>query len=406
MDRSDGPPREILYLANVRIPSERANAYQILAQIDAFAAQGRKVTLLAPRRKNTFQLADADIPSFYGLRALPRIERLKSLDFIDSVPTRFQRWPFLLQSWTFARSVALTLDERSPAIVYSRDAWSLLLLPDELRDQHFVFYEIHDLPEHEARRRKFVEVLKGCRGVVAITHGLRDDLVALGMDPAAIEVAPDAFDPRRFENAPSRADSRRALSIPETEPLVVYAGHLFAWKGADTLVEAAANAPFRLLLVGGRPEDRARIEQRIAALGATNITLHPPVPPSEVPRFLAAADVLVLPNSRKQRISERYTSPLKLFEYLAMGRPIVASDLPSLREVLTDRENARLVAPDDAAALRRGLSEMIEDRPLATALAARAKQDSARYTFDARAKCVLDFVERRCPNVPPPGATP
>jgi glycosyltransferase involved in cell wall biosynthesis len=387
--------RPFLYVANVRLPSERANAYQILAQVDALAAEHAAVTILAPRRDNRFALRDDEIPKWYGLAHAPRIERLSCIDWIDSVPPRFQRLPFVLQSLTFAHAVARRLASSPPSIVYSRDPWSLALLPRSQRDRHAVFYEVHDLPEHDGRCRKLIAALRACAGVVAITRGLESDLIARGLEAERVIVLPDAYDARRFAALPARDEARRALGLDLAEPLVVYTGHLLPWKGGDTLVAAAAGAPFRLLMVGGRDEDRSRTAALAARLNASNVTILPPVAPSDVPPYLAAADVLVLPNSAKSRISERYTSPLKLFEYLAVGRPIVASHLPSLREVLTDGVNARLVAPDDPAALRQGILGLLRDKDLAARLAATAQLDGASHTFAARARKLLEFVAVR-----------
>lgn len=384
-----------LYVANVRIPSERANAYQILAQVDALLAMGRAVTILAPARRNSFSLSDDRIAQWYGLRFDPRIERLPCIDWIDSVPPRFQRLPFVLQSLTFARSLSNRLRRAPPSIVYSRDAWSLALLPRAMHSRHAVFFEVHDLPEDEGRLKKLIETLRRCAGVVTITRGLAADLVARGVDEGAILVLPDAYDARRFAQPLDRAAARKRIGVAVDRPLAVYAGHLFPWKGGDVLVEAAAGAGFDVLMVGGREDDRARVAARIAAIGAKNIHLKAPVPPGEVPEYLAAADVLVLPNSKKTRISERYTSPLKLFEYLAMGRPIVASKLPSLEEVLVDGENARLVTPDDPAALRAGIEEVLRDRGLADALAQRGRAIADTYTFETRARELAKFVDSR-----------
>src|SRR5690606_26879499 len=125
--------------------------------------------------------------------------------------------------------------------------------------------------------------------------------------------------------------------------VVAYAGHLYPWKGVDVLIRALAAVPdVQGLIVGGHPAeaDRARVEQLAGSLGlASRITFTGHLPPSEVAPRLAAASMLVLPNTASA-ISERYTSPLKLFEYLAMGRPIVASDLPAIRAVLTDDQSA------------------------------------------------------------------
>src|SRR5581483_12007044 len=150
-----------------------------------------------------------------------------------------------------------------------------------------------------------------------------------------------------------------------------YAGHLYPWKGVDVFVRALALAPaWRGLIVGGHPReaDRARVEALAAELGVRDrLEITGLLAPRDVSAALQRASVLVLPNTASA-ISERYTSPLKLFEYLAVGRPIVASDLPSLREVLTDERTALLVPPGDAAALAAALDRLAHDPSLSAAL--------------------------------------
>lgn len=383
------------YVANVRLPSERANAYQILAQCDAFRAQGCDVSIVAPDRVNRFALGDDAIAAYYGLRRRPSIVRLPTIDWIDRVPARLQRLPFVLQSVTFAFAARRHLRRERATLVYSRDAWSLALLARS-QDSPALVYECHDLPRPGRPRARLLAALRRCAGVVAITAGLKDDLVAAGLDAGCVAVFADGFDPSRFAAAPSREAARKALRIAPDARLAVYTGHLFPWKGADALVAAAASSRrFDLLLVGGRPEDRARIAAGIRSSGAQNVRLDEPVAPAQVATYLAAADVVAIPNSAKVPISARYTSPLKLFEAMAMGKTIVASDLPSLREVLAHERNALLVAPDDAAALAAGIERALDDRPLAARLAAAAREDSGRFTWDARARGILAFVESR-----------
>ncbi|MFQ5627042.1 MAG: glycosyltransferase, partial [Methyloligellaceae bacterium] len=117
------------------------------------------------------------------------------------------------------------------------------------------------------------------------------------------------------------------------------------------------------------------------------------VEPSRVPTYLAAADVLVLPNSGVTDISRYYTSPLKLFEYMATGRPIVASDLPAMQEVLVEGETALLVPSDDPAALAAAICRLRSRPALAQRLAQQAKRAVGAYAWDQRATRLLNFLD-------------
>ena len=170
--------------------------------------------------------------------------------------------------------------------------------------------------------------------------------------------------------------------------LVGYAGHLYPWKGVDVFVQALAKAPgVRGLIVGGHPAeaDLGRVRGLVRDLDLTSrVEITGLVAPGEVVQRLSQADILVLPNTASA-ISERYTSPLKLFEYLTLGRPIVASDLPAIREILEDGRTALLVAPGDAAALAAAFERLAADASLAGRLGASALALAPSYTWEARA---------------------
>ncbi|MDG1491109.1 MAG: glycosyltransferase, partial [Planctomycetota bacterium] len=113
----------------------------------------------------------------------------------------------------------------------------------------------------------------------------------------------------------------------------------------------------------------------------------------EIPLFLAAADVGVVPNRRTPRISSHYTSPLKVFEAMAARLPLVVSDLPSLRDVLRADE-AVFVEPESPEALGRGVVELLEDAEGRRAMAARAHESVQANTWGARARRLLTFMEQ------------
>ena len=106
-----------------------------------------------------------------------------------------------------------------------------------------------------------------------------------------------------------------------------------------------------------------------------------------------SADVLVLPNSAKPKISSHYTSPLKLFQYMASGVPIIASDLPSIREILTD-DTAFWFPPDDERALARQIEYVLSHPDEARSKAARAREEVKKYTWDARASAILEYIQK------------
>jgi glycosyltransferase involved in cell wall biosynthesis len=295
------------------------------------------------------------------------------------------------------RALTRVAVERDAGILV-RDHYTTEILVSGMRkvDQERIAAEIHNLPERGLPRRRIVQALQQLNAIVTISDGLRDDLIAEGIDPRSILVARDGVHLSRFRNQPSPSTARMHLGVPVDMPAIVYAGQLYRWKGVDTLIEAMQHLPdAQLLVVGGDHANLPRIESLVQKHAPGRVRLTGTVPHHAVPFYLAAADVLVLPNSGEQTISRRYTSPLKLFEALAAGRPIVASDIPSLREVLEPDRNALLVKPDDPGALAEGLRTLLDDPQLGMRLAENAEEDAKPYDWSERGRKVAHFLRDR-----------
>jgi glycosyltransferase involved in cell wall biosynthesis len=393
------------YLANVRVPSEKAHVYQIFQMLDAFREVGVRVTLVHPRRENIDDLAGADPTALYGLRHQPERLEAGAFDAIKKITidlpalnrTPLPQLAFGLQSATFAASAARAVTQLRPRLVYSRD-WAILAAA--LPAGAPCIWEAHDLPQGRPARRALRMMLPRLSGIVAITDGLRRELMDFGVPAERVIVAPDAVDLSRFEDLPDRTTARALLGLSPDSKYAIYTGHLYTWKGAHTLARATRCLPpdVEVAIVGGTPADLRAFRRFVAEDSLERVRVVGHVPPAEVPAWLAAADVLVLPNSASEAISTRYTSPLKLFEYMAARRPIVASDLPSLREVLRHGENAWLVPPDSPAGLAAGIAALLADQRHASRLADRARQDVTGRTWTARAEQIARFVREvaRC----------
>jgi glycosyltransferase involved in cell wall biosynthesis len=383
----------ILYLAGIRFPLERANGIQSMETCYALAQRGHDVTLVV--RPDT-ETPPRDPFAFHGLATHSKLH-------IEVVPVTGPPLARRAGYLTFAigRSIGTTRQD----VVFTRDlalASLLVALPRALRAP--VVYEAHTIAAEAAEARPNLltgaaaaspaklrrleardrRVWRGADGYVTITDGLRRELERRFGPRPRIAVIPDGV--RVANDAEQHPTVTRASSGTFT---IGYAGHLYPWKGVDLIVEALAAMPdARALIVGGhdREPDLARVKAFARELDcASRITFTGLIPPSEVADRLREADVLVLPNPRSA-ISDAHTSPLKLFEYMASGRPIVASDLASIQEVLRDGENAVLVEPGNPQALVAGLRTIRDDPALAQRVAAQAARDVREYTWARRAE--------------------
>lgn len=400
----DADVRAVL-VANARMPSQRAQSVQVAHAVRAFHRVGGPATLLHARRRDTpvrpaaevFGALSTGSISIGSLNAgdtpesLPGLEAIPCGDWIDAVPRRLQFGPARLQEWTFGRNAVRAVRSRfSGALVLARD----VEVAHGLRNRGRVGLELHRVPGGRTRRRWLMETVEGGMPVIAISGGVRDDLVGLGVTPEQIHVEHDAADPGLAAALPPREQARAALGLDADASVVLYAGGLLEWKGVDVLVEAAradALDGATVLVVGGMEADVAALRAR--ASGIPRLRIDGFRPAGAIPTYLAAADVGVVPNRRSPRISSHYTSPLKVFEAMAARLPQVVSDLPSLRDVLA-QDQAIFVEPEDPAALAAGIRRVLGDADAARAMADRSHAAVATNTWDARAARILGYLEQ------------
>jgi glycosyltransferase involved in cell wall biosynthesis len=377
-------------IADVRFPVERANGIQTIETCAALARRGHVVRLLV--RPDTAVPA-RDPLAYYGVAPDPRLS-IGRIRVAGPAPLR--RITFLVGALARTRSagvddVVLTRDlgfaslylrtrrPRSAALVYESHGFAPAV--SDSRPAMLTGAERPSAAKQGRLLRREGWVWRQADGYATITKGLADELVERFGPRPALAVVPDGA---RVDAA--RTWAPRAIASP---PVVGYAGHLYPWKGVDLLLDALAEMPgVRAVIVGGHPgeTDLARLRNRADQLGlAARVTFTGMVRPHEVAARLDPADVLVLPNPATA-VSARYTSPLKLFEYLAMGRPVVASDLPAFREILRHGGNALLFEAGSASALAAAVRTVVEDRVFAESIARAAFETSRAYSWDARAE--------------------
>jgi glycosyltransferase involved in cell wall biosynthesis len=238
-------------------------------------------------------------------------------------------------------------------------------------------------------------LFRSCLGVVTITPQLAERYQSLGVPAEKIVVAPDGVDLAAFARPLERAEARRRLGLDPARPLAVYAGHLYDGRGVEHILAAAAALPgVDFLLVGGHPPDVARWRERASAAGLGNLILTGFVANGLVPAHLWAGDVLLMPYGTSCPTAE-WMSPLKMFEYMAAGRPIVASDLAALRNVLAHGVNAWLAPPDSPQGIIEAVRTLLAQPELAARLAAQARTDVERYSWDNRVARLMEFAAAR-----------
>ena len=362
----------LFYIANVRLPTEKAHGMQIMKSCEAFVRAGLTVELIVPRRKNPMQ---GDPFSYYRVERNFVVTRLPVLDTV-----RFGRLGFLFELFSFLVTARLYLIGKR-GWVYTREAAVGFFF------KAFAL-ETHTLPEPFSAFRR--ALYKRARAHVVLTSFLKRELINAGVAESRIIIAPDAVDLALFDIELSKEAARKRLSLPQDRRIVLYAGSFFLydWKGVDTFLLAAREfeSDSLFVLVGGNERE---VREARTKWGRENILFLGYQPPQSIPLYLKAADVLVIPNKKGATASEHYTSPLKLFEYMAAKRPIVASRLPSLQEVVTEKE-VEFFEPNSSTDLARAVRLVFSDQSRADSLSQNARKKAAAFTWDARMKGVAD----------------
>jgi PEP-CTERM/exosortase A-associated glycosyltransferase len=208
-------------------------------------------------------------------------------------------------------------------------------------------------------------VVSGADAIVTICEGLREDLIARGVDARRLSIMPNGVDLALFGTPLPRDDALAAELELGTGPVIGFIGSFYDYEGIDDLIAAmpaliAREPEARLLLVGGGPCEAALKAQAQASSAAAAIRFVGRVPHDQVERYYALADVMAYPR-KKSRLTDLVT-PLKPLEAMAQGKLVAASDVGGHRELMTDGVTGVLFAPDDPAACANTLARLLAAR--------------------------------------------
>jgi len=368
---------KIVYLSSSTIPSRAANSIHVMKMCQAFAKNGHEVVLVAPDNRNSLESGVDDVYEFYG------VEKCFEISKLPLPPIRGRGQIYGL--WSAVKAKSLKTD-----LAFCRNISSCFFaakfgLP--------VIYESHMPAEDSGNISEwtFNRLVQSPRlkKLVVITHALKD--YYLTNNPGIkcpIQVAPDGADPVPGGIVP--------VDLPNKEKRlqVGYVGHLYQGRGVDIIIHMAKSCPWAdFHLIGGTEQDIRSWKTKISE--SKNIIFHGFVSPAVAEKMRISMDVLLAPYQNKVSISGRgntvkWMSPLKIFEYMAAGKPIISSDLPVLREVLNHEQNALLCPPDDALEWKNALEGLKDDPQLAKSLAQAAYVDFMKnYTWQARAERLI-----------------
>jgi len=373
---------KIAVIAASQVPFSTANSIQVMKVCQALVQLGHTVCLYVPGD----QTASWDaLGAHYGLS--------------NAFDVRWLHCPLVWRRYDLAWLALREARSWGASLVYT---WMLQAAVLAQWKKIPVIMEMHMLPTGllgPILFRNFVHG-SGKKRILIITRALQDILEEnfdFKFSLCEVQIAPMGCEPERYAGLPAPAEARNLLHLPQGVT-VGYTGHLYPGRGMDILVGLARHFPgTNFLWVGGRRVDIVFWQDRLHQEGLNNIHLTGFIENQYIPLYQAAADLLVMPYQEQVGVSSggdtsSICSPMKMFEYLAAGRPILSSDLPVLHEVLNDK-NAVFCPPNDPEKWQIALGGLLEDEIKRSKLSEQARADALQYSWhDRTSRALEDFL--------------
>lgn len=365
----------LTYIAKSKIPSRHANSVQVINMICAFAPLVQRLDAYLPGGfAKRLRLWTGNLFAHYGLSIPGNVHvhfvSQSGLGFEENV---LRALPPAIEGNVFTRSaqIAWKLAERNVPVLFESHVFS--------RDAQQV-----TMPQ-------FIQAINASHaaGVVGISQEISNAYLAAGLQQRRLITSADGVDPKVFSRAAPGGLSRLFGQRVHDRPTLVYTGSLSPEKGAAFLAGAASLlGHVHFIIIGGSVKESTALAN---AKKCANLFVHPNVPHKEIPSILQDADMLVMPYMPEGDLIP-YMSPLKLFEYLATGKPILSSDLTVLRPFLNNDENCLLFSPGSIDSLCTQVNRLLTMAPeKKEKLRSNQLQSAMRHTWTNRATTILDW---------------
>lgn len=363
-----------------------AEVIYIMEMCNAFMKSGTKVILVIPEIDRPIE----DLFRYYRVEYPFEVRQIKLPKVLANsvIPGRGVFFTLLSAAEIFRLAKEHT--------VYSRDPWVFALL--SMCTDKCCFLDIHQFRFHSALQtfifRSIIKqgMKRGNARMICISGSLMNQWEEYGVQPDKMVVAHDAANLKYYRCGLTKEEARKELGLGTDKPVVVYTGSLMPSKGVDVLIRCANRLPeVSFVVVGG---EKVEIEELRKIASNDNVIFTGHCPPEVVPVYQTAADILALPNTRGSVIDD-VTSPMKLFEYIAAERPIIASDMPTLVEILEDGKNALISPAGDDYQLSRNIERLLADPATGERLVVNARKELSKYTWDNRVTRIRSLFPRQ-----------
>lgn len=384
---------KVVVASEDNIPSLYAHSISVLKMAQGFLDNGCEVHLLTAN----------GLKSIYNRCKIGDLQKHYSVDLF---PVKWLRPTFkgfitgrLAGDYVFAENVAKYAKINSASFVYCRSYRTPVVCVERglntVVETHSTNYDYPDIRELQKKA-----ILNNFKALITIHENIAKEHSARGVPEEKIMVMEDGVDLKGYVQRGDSNYYKNELGLNCYNKYVVYAGHLYADKGIEIIMEVAKCTrrftDIKYLLVGGFDRDVKLWMRYCKKRNIDNVIFVGFVPNKNIPNYLMAADVLILPYDMKRTYSVmdiNTTSPLKLFEYMAAGRPIVAADIPTIRKVLKNNNNAYLCDTNDpVSSFYDGVMKVISDQCYAQHISENVNVIAREYTWLSRCKRIIEKI--------------
>ena len=382
---------KIVYITNARLPTEKAHGVQIIKMIEALSSLNNEVVLISPNRIQNEISHKTSVFDFYNVEKIFEHNLINFMDpykYRSLMPKFFYRFFSFLVNLLWGIKSAKIGSKLNGDFYIFRDNTPFSYLFCAIFSKKCVI-EFHDIPPFLSRLIfKLGLMISGKTVCFAVTNKLSEDLFhkfGKVKNLKKIDTLHDGVDLIKFKNN---------KIIENSTPLLTYCGSLSKSKGIDLIINSAKyinNVEF--LIIGGLKVDVDHYKKIANDIGVKNINFIGQVNYSDVPNLLNKSDILLLPSSAKNIKSRNYTSAMKLFEYMSIGKPIIASNIPSNTEILENNLNCLLFEPDNPKSMVEKINTLINDKELNKKITKNSSKLAIKYSWTERSKKMIKRIK-------------
>ncbi len=367
------------YVSTIELPSNLANRIQILQVSDAFS-----------------RLVDDFALFVRSYRDIESVRKEYAIGPFHIEQFRVKRIPGL-QAVQYLAKVMKTLRSEKPDFIYVREP----ILAAFLSLFYNVVFELHKKDDTFIERICYFILSRRVKCIVTVNKNLNSVFKKYGCQ-APIRAEPDGVAVKNFSIGISKEQCRKKCGLPKRKKIIGYVGRLTTMgvdKGFEHVLRAlkvlrGRRSDFIFLNVGVLPSERAGLEEITKRHGLFDIVdMREYIPYNKVPLYLKSCDVLIIPYPWTEHFAF-FMSPLKLFEYMASGVPIVSSDLPAIKQIIENGRNGVLYKHDDDTGFADALDHVLSDSSFASRIAVQARKDVDYYSWDNRAKRIIQSLKK------------